>query len=371
MNSFKGFMEHPLMFDLTSEMNKALVKQVEFSFNVPCYALIHADDQYTLLNMRKTANMSQQTAARLLKTTQPSLSRYEDLGRLPPKDVLNNMLDIYRVDRKAFAEYMKQKILNGSLVVPPIYALADNNFVWETQSQKDLVWQLTVTQWRNQCGIPLDFKAARCALGIKKLAYAKTTEFNHRMQQKLEKVRIKELGAHELIYVAIAYRISPLSLINGVLLSTLDWNNKVLGGKVRVLTGQSRWGRPEYAVLANEGFFSELKDLIISLGLIPKWQVPLFDTYMLTTLANYTREATGCTQYLPFPLSPKNYRAWNNDPILSLYQPEIPPTNDFWYNLGEKTPLDDLRVKDDLQFYNFLINPVEKPWVERMMSDEG
>ncbi|ELA6946672.1 helix-turn-helix transcriptional regulator [Vibrio parahaemolyticus] len=370
---YRELLNEELLVGFDHELDAAFAKQIEFSFDVGCVGVFARDSQFNLKGMRESRGVSQRQAARLLGMAQAKLSRMENGVILPSLDTLYKLIELYDIDPQQFSKEMQTAIENGCCVTPPIYTLAHKQFQPNDEQDWEQLWRMTAHQWRIQAGIPLDFRTARFALGIKEYAHNPTTIFSQREQKRLESDGTKAIDAYQIFYVAIAYRISPLSLVNGILLRTLDRSNMVLGGKVRVMTGHNQQSRPTYISTVNEAFFTQLKELIIKMGLIPRWQVEMWRSLILSVLAMYTRESHGINKFLPFPLTPRNYREWITDPILELYTPETPPKSSFWFELAQKLPHDDLKNKTESQFNYWVVNQPNKhkDWAKKVMEDEG
>lgn len=370
---FSEFLESTALIGFKGEMEKAILKQIELSFDIACVEKANRSLYYSLNNMRERSPLSQRRAARFLKIPQAKLSRLENGSRLPSKKLLKEAIELYEVNEKEFSSSMEKAIRDGSITIPPIYALAHKGFTCQSNKDTELLWELTQIQWRNQAGIPISFREARKVTGVRELCYTNNTRITKQEQQRLERLHMKAIYAHHIFYMCIVYRVSPLSLVNGILLATLHKSNTILGGTTEVFKGYDDKRRPIMKAGANEELFMEIKRLITEMNLIPKWQLPLWDSIMLSVLSSHTLEAKGVNKYLPFPLTPKNYNEWINDPILQLYEPDEPPTSDFFYNLDLELPHDQLKPVDENTFDYYLIgNPKNcDHWIDHIMSDYG
>lgn len=349
-----GFLLNNIIEPHRSEIYDALEKQCDFSFKRRFKSRrTMSDNPCNLGAVRREINMKQVTVSQLTKLSQCEISRIENGQYLPSKDDFMQLVNVYKIDPADYAKDVETTILNGNTAIPPAYKLvAEGRDLRDRESLKE-IWDLTVVQWRAQRGFPMGFREARCLSGMMLSQVIKISRFSEKTINNIDLLKVDHISAIHLFYFAILYRISPLSLVNAILMDTLWRGNTILGGMPRSRYAGSKDAKP----VPNDNFFIEIKELFIALGLIPKWQQPMWNSLMMSLLGETTDLESSVTRYFPFPLTPKNFYEWKQDPILGMFAEMCTPPAGFEAAVKMSMPHDKLESLTVDDYNYFILDP--------------
>ena len=232
--------------------------------------------------------------------------------RMPGVTHLGELIDLLGMDRREAADLLLADMKKGRFHFTPAHLAylytgdVDHPFFTEIQ------WAATVYEWRWQFGAPMTVEAARTMAGIRRSAASSIKGLSVATIRKVERNQYPQITANVLLNLAVAYQASPLSLLNGMLMTYPRRGIKkyIGGGEVRKFrTNQLEIEDDSY----NEEEFLKMKQLCIKLGLVPEGQVQFFEALSLYELAHKTDLDRGEVQYRPFPLSPASLNEYLHD----------------------------------------------------------
>lgn len=351
------FLEHPLIAPYKTEIYEALRKQADISLGCkwnPC--LVNHPSRCSFKMLRTFASLTQTQASRRSRIPQPILSKIEAGLLLPTKRQFRALIEGYGAYGFEYAANFEKCTSSGELFYPPVFYLLAREDKTNGREPLSKIWDLTLMQWQNQVGVPMSFATAREVSGVRFSALTNMRRISPLTRKKIDNLDIEELNGLQIFQLAIIHRTSPLSLINMVLMKTLYKTNTMLGGKVELCRTTDEDGTPRIEYAPNEDFFDSIKSLVKELGLIPKWQHPLWDAYMLSLLAPETSIDEGLNKYYPFPLTPSNFLRYAEDPMLSMFAEDVTPPLDFAAFTDASLPHDELRPIRADDFYYYFIN---------------
>lgn len=268
--------------------------------------------KFNLMRMRTKSGLQQQEAAAALGVAQTAVSFWERGMVLPTPRLLMEYVEFLGVERLEAAHLLLDDMKSGLFHFTPAHLALlftrDNEHGYFSELQ----WAFTVLEWRWQFGQPVTLKGARFAAGLSKSSLTGIKGYRHATINKLEKGDATCINTKTLMLLATAYTVSPLSILNGLLMTYPALGIKdVIGGQNRSQLVQDQ--TTEEYIPCNEEEFMHMKNMCILFGLVPEDQTTLFDMLALGELSDETEIENGLVQYRQFPLSADGLMGYRTD----------------------------------------------------------
>lgn len=258
--------------------------------------------KFNLYAMRRKAKVSQLTLAEALNVKQNKVSYWERGLHLPTVEQLPLILHVFGIDRVQAAHMLLEDMKNGLFHFSPAHLAYLYTGDTRHPHFQEIQWAITVYEWRWQFGAPMTIEAGRLMAGASKFVRTPIRGLSSSTLSKIEKGIYPQVTSEVLLALAIAYSVSPLSLLNGLLMTypRLGTKSYIGGGEIlKFRSGQTELEDASY----NEEEFYRMKKLCIQLGLVPKGQVHFFEALSLYEISYRTDLEKGEVEYRPFPLT--------------------------------------------------------------------
>lgn len=294
-----------------------------------CSDTILFNTKFTIKGARRKAGLTLNEVGKAIGKRRVHVSDLDNGRVLPQVEEFKSLLKVLKINRYKVAREMVDDFLVGRLMFRGYHLVAVLE-VTDTHQRNEILWACMVNEWRFCFGEPTTFDGARVASSIKVigLQYADGMSKNKVISyRKAEPVAI--LGRDLLVY-SILTSYSPLSLFNYIIqYSTKQSASKLLpASEDDITTGTG------FHITQME--FDYCLKFISALGLIPDWQLPLFNALLSYELSYTDDFDNGLIKYHQFPLTGAGLTYYKRHPVLGGHVigkvPESFPTSFKGYN---------------------------------------
>lgn len=268
--------------------------------------------QFDLVAIRKSLHLKQDDVAGKLGIPQPKYSAWERGAAVPTPYQFLILLEILGLDFLKVGNMILTDLLNGYGHYTASHFAAVATGSTESEDYVSVQWAMMVYGWRWHFGVPMTILSARLLSGASRTLLNNINGLSAASLLRLENSVKCKMNCERFLAISIAYNVSPLSLLNGMLMTypALGLRHFIGAGEIKHFDIGGEVIAQEFY---NEVEFSKMKKICIDLGLIPGWQIPLFEMLTLTEISDKTDLDNGLVEYRPFPLTPDGLASYLGD----------------------------------------------------------